>query len=345
MSKEPLHVTAQEMVAPGCGILAMDESHPTCQKRFEKMGIAMTQENRRAYRSLLVTAKGLERYIAGAILFDETIRQTVPGGKPFAEHLAACGIIPGIKVDKGTVPLAGFPHEKITAGLDGLRARLHEYRTLGAHFAKWRAVIVIGKDVPTAACMHANAHALARYAALCQEAGLVPIVEPEVLMDGAHTIAQCYKATVATLERVFDELRRQQVDLHGIVLKPNMIVAGVSCPQQATPDEVATLTLRCLLNTVPAIVPGIAFLSGGMSDGHATANLNAVNLRAQGLHRQLHRQPPWRLTFSYGRALQQHAMQAWCGDHDNVAVAQAALLKRARLNGAASDGTYTAAME
>ncbi len=341
MNTEVLYKTAQAMVAPRRGILAMDESHPTCRKRFEKLGIAMNKENRCAYRSMLVTTRDLGSYISAAILFDETIRQTTLDGNPFAEQLAAAGIIPGIKVDKGAKPLAGFPNEKITEGLDGLRERLEEYRALGARFAKWRAVITIGKIIPSGACISANAHALARYASLCQEAGLVPIVEPEVLMDGAHTIDQCYQATVAAQTCVFNELRRQKVDLRGIVLKPNMVVSGNECPHKASTEEIAKLTLHCLLDVVPAVVPGIAFLSGGMSDEDATANLNTINLLA----RQHRGQSPWRITFSYGRALQHHAMKTWGGSAANVSVAQAAVLRRAKMNGAASDGAYTATAE
>ncbi len=335
-----LQDTARSMVAAGKGILAMDESHPTCKKRFDQIGIEAGEDNRRNYRSMLVTAPGLGDYIAGAILFDETLRQRTADGEPFTRHLENIGVIPGIKVDKGAQALAGHAGEKITEGLDGLRERLAEYHDLGARFAKWRAVITIGDAIPSQACIKANAHALARYAALCQEAGIVPIVEPEVLMDGPHSIEYCYEITAYTQREVFRQLAMQDVESGGIVLKPNMIVSGSECVRQADAGKVARMTLKCLRDTVPSTVPGIAFLSGGMSDEAASANLNAINQLAQhgdGV--------PWSLTFSYGRALQQRALSVWKGDPANVPAAQQALSKRARLNGAASTGAYAAAME
>lgn len=337
MSKQELETTAKEMVAPGKGLLAMDESTPTCTKRFEKMGIACTEENRRAYRDMLVTTKGLSEFIGAAILFDETIRQETLDDTSFATHLSKVGIVPGIKVDKGAKDLAGHPGEKVTEGLDGLRDRLAEYKDMGARFTKWRAVITIGDGIPTSGCIKANAHALARYAALAQEAGLVPIVEPEVLIDGDHTIARCYEVTEHTLRTVFRELAAQRIYLEGMILKPSMVISGLDCPNRAGVEEVAEQTVRCLLNTVPAAVPGVAFLSGGQTNEEATAHLNAMHTLGRNL--------PWRLTFSYARALQQSAMEAWNGNAQNVAAAQKALHHRAKLNGAASLGRYTEAME
>lgn len=341
MNTEQLYQTADAMVSPGRGILAMDESHPTCKKRFEKLGIAVNEENRQAYRSMLVTAPELGKSVAAAILFDETIRQKTTEGKSFVDHLLACDIIPGIKVDAGAKPLAGHPGEKVTAGLDGLSERMEDYVKMGARFAKWRAVITIGEDIPSLACIAANAHALARYAAICQAAGVVPIVEPEVLMDGEHSLEDCYEVTRMTQHAVFDQLLEQDVDLQGIVLKPNMVVAGAACPEQPSSAEIAEMTLDCLMHTVPAIVPGIAFLSGGMSDEDASANLNAINQLA----RSKGQQAPWRITFSYGRALQQLAMKTWGGQAGNIAAAQQAIAKRAKLNGLASLGQYAASME
>ncbi|MDH3450785.1 MAG: fructose-bisphosphate aldolase class I [Gammaproteobacteria bacterium] len=337
MNIEQLKETAAAMVAPGKGILAMDESHPTCNKRFDALGIATTEENRRAYRDMLVTAEGLGDHIGGAILFDETIRQQTLDGTPFAEKLRSAGIVPGIKVDKGAKALAGHAGEKVTEGLDGLRERLAEYYELGARFAKWRAVITIGDGLPSRACQEANAHALARYAALCQEADIVPIVEPEVLMDGDHDIARSYAATELAQRLLFDELRRQGVVLEGTVLKPSMVISGSDAKNRAGVEEVARETLRCLLNTVPASVPGIAFLSGGQSDEEATAHLNAMNAMGIDL--------PWALTFSYGRALQQAAMQTWNGSSENVSSAQKVLLLRAKCNGYAARGEYSESME
>jgi len=328
---------AQAMVAKGKGILAADESTPTCTKRFESINVESTEENRNAYRDMLFTADGIENHISGVILFDETIRQsTVNGSIPFPEHLSALGIIPGIKVDKGAKQLANSDDEKITEGLDGLRDRLKEYYELGARFAKWRAVITIGEDIPTAYCISANAHALARYAALCQEQGLVPIVEPEILMNGDHTIEESYQLTTETLYTVFYELASQGVELEGMVLKPNMVLSGYDCSEQASVKEVAEMTVDCFFNTVPAAVPGIAFLSGGQSDELATAHLNAMN-QIDGT--------PWNLTFSYGRALQAPALKAWSGKAENIPTAQEALMKRAIFNGLATKGEYSSDME
>ena len=328
---------AQAMVAKGKGILAADESTPTCTKRFESINVESTEENRNAYRGMLFTADGIENHISGVILFDETIRQsTVNGSIPFPEHLSALGIIPGIKVDKGAKQLANSDDEKITEGLDGLRDRLKEYYELGARFAKWRAVITIGEDIPTAYCISANAHALARYAALCQEQGLVPIVEPEILMNGDHTIEESYQLTTETLYTVFYELASQGVELEGMVLKPNMVLSGYDCSEQASVKEVAEMTVDCFFNTVPAAVPGIAFLSGGQSDELATAHLNAMN-QIDGT--------PWNLTFSYGRALQAPALKAWSGKAENIPTAQEALMKRAIFNGLATKGEYSSDME
>ena len=336
MNRETLSATARAMVAPGKGILAMDESHPTCKKRFDALGIEFTEENRRAYRDMLVTAADLGDHVGGAILFDETLRQKLLDDTPFPEHLNSIGIVPGIKVDKGAKDLAGHPGEKVTEGLDGLRERLVEYAELGARFAKWRAVITIGDGLPSEACLEANAHALARYAALCQEADLVPIVEPEVLMNGEHDIDRSYEVTVRALEVTFDQLVRQGVWLEGIVLKPSMVISGDRCAEQADVETVAARTVQCLKKTVPAEVPGIAFLSGGQSDEEASAHLNAINQ---------HPDLPWAVTFSYGRALQQQAMKSWSGAEANRGIGQAAISKRARLNGAAARGAYDVEME
>jgi len=336
MELKTLHATAQALVATGKGILAADESFGTIEKRFKKLGIASTEDNRQAYREMLFTTGGVENFISGVILFDETIRQSTAGGTPFASVLAKVGIMPGIKVDTGAKALAGFPGEKITEGLDGLRERLAEYAKLGARFAKWRAVIAIGDGLPTPFCISANAHALARYAALCQEAGLVPIVEPEVLMDGPHTIERCDEVTEATLKAVYDQLHKHRVVLEGTLLKPNMVLSGKECPRQAPVEQVAELTVRCLERCVPAAVPGIVFLSGGQSPEEATAHLNAMNAM---------RTHPWELSFSYGRALQAPALDAWAGKAGNVPAAQKAYYHRAKLNGAARSGTYSSAME
>ncbi len=336
MNYETLSATARAMVAPGKGILAMDESHPTCKKRFDALGIEFTEENRRTYRDMLVTAAGLGDHVGGAILFDETLRQKLLDDTPFPEHLNSIGIVPGIKVDKGAKDLAGHSGEKVTEGLDGLRDRLAEYVELGARFAKWRAVITIGEGLPSEACLEANAHGLARYAALCQEADLVPIVEPEVLMNGGHDIDRSYEVTVRALEVTFDQLARQGVWLEGIVLKPSMVISGDQCAEQADVETVAARTVECLKKTVPAEVPGIAFLSGGQSDEEASAHLNAINQ---------HPDLPWAVTFSYGRALQQQAMKSWSGAEANRGIGQAAISKRARLNGAAARGAYDVEME
>ena len=336
MNLEALNDVALAMVAPGKGILAADESTGTIKKRFDTIGTECTEENRRAYRDLLLSAPGMEQYISGVIMYDETLRQKSADGTPFPQLLERLGVVPGIKVDAGAKNLALCPGEKITEGLDGLRERLVEYYDLGARFAKWRAVITIGADIPSNTCIETNAHALARYAALCQEQNIVPIVEPEVLMDADNSIEECYEVTAHTLKTVFDELYKQNVALEGIILKPNMVIAGKQCPTQADPEQVADMTLSCLLNHVPASVPGIAFLSGGQSDELATLHLNLMN--EAGPH-------PWELTFSYGRALQAAALKAWGGKPGNVGAAQQAFLHRARCNGAAHDGGYSEEME
>jgi fructose-bisphosphate aldolase class I len=331
-----LHETARAIVADDKGILAADESSGTIKKRFDSISLESTEENRRAYRDMLFTTPELEQYVSGVILFDETIRQSTTAGTPFPKYLADKGIIPGIKVDTGAKELAGAPGEKVTEGLDGLRERLQEYRELGARFAKWRAVITIGPGIPSAYCIEVNAHALARYAALCQEQGLVPIVEPEVLMDADNDIELCYRATKRTLHKVFDELYHQRVDLEGMLLKPNMVISGKGSPTQASAQEVAEWTIRCFREAVPAAVPGIVFLSGGQSDQQASENLNAINSLGP---------QPWVLSFSYGRALQAPALAAWGGSAENVEAGQAQLALRARANSAAVAGRYSAEME
>lgn len=336
MNAKSLEATALELVAPGKGILAADESTGTIKKRFDSISVESTEDSRRAYREILFTADGIEAHISGVILFDETIRQSTADGRPFPEVLSSRGIVPGIKVDKGAKDMAGFPGEKVTEGLDGLRDRLAEYRDLGARFAKWRAVITIGDAIPTSACLRANAHALARYAALCQEADLVPIVEPEVLMNGDHTIEQCEEVTLATLDTVFDELSEQRVHVPGILLKPNMVLSGKDCPEQAGVSEVAEATVRCFSSVLPKELPGIVFLSGGQTPRQATEHLNAMN--AMGKH-------PWELSFSYGRALQEPVLAAWRGEQSNAEAAKKAFCDRARLNGAARYGKYTSDME
>jgi fructose-bisphosphate aldolase class I len=341
MSTPDLAKTAHLLVACGKGLLAMDESNPTCDKRFAAAGIAPTAENRRAYRDLLATTPGLGEQISGAILYDETIRETGLDGTPFPKLLNDAGIIPGIKVDRGAKPLAGHDGETVTEGLDGLRERLAEYGRLGARFAKWRAVIKIGVKLPSWGAIDANAHALARYAALCQEAGLVPIVEPEVLMDGAHDLQQCQKASDMILRSVFQQLDVQRVSLAGMILKPNMILPGIDCPTQETAEEVANATLHCFLRVVPAALPGIAFLSGGQSGELASVRLNAMNVLAKHSTAKI----PWSLGFSFARAIQQPALEIWHGSAANRAAAQAALLHRARCNKAAIRGDYTAAMD
>jgi fructose-bisphosphate aldolase class I len=331
MNETTLESTAQALLSPGKGILAADESFPTIGKRFKEFNIPSTEGNRRAYREMLFTTPGLGEFISGVILFDETMRQKI-GSASMPEALARQGIIPGIKVDEGTMPLPGFAGEKITQGLDGLRERLAEYRELGARFTKWRAVIAIGERLPTTACLEANAHAHALFAALCQEAGLVPIVEPEVLMDGNHTLARCEEVTTATLQTVFAALFDHRVVLEQMLLKSGMVLSGKDCPKQADGSEVAAATLRCFRRTVPAAVPGIVFLSGGQSAVAATERLNAIG-RAGGA--------PWKLTFSYGRALQDDALKTWKGAPANVAAAQAALYHRAKCNGLAVQGKYS----
>jgi fructose-bisphosphate aldolase class I len=336
MNDQELDVTARAMTAPGRGILAADESSPTIAKRFAAISLESTEENRRAYRELLFTAPGLGEYIGGVILFDETLRQSTRDGVPFAEVITKQGIVPGIKVDRGATPLAGFPGETVTEGLDGLRPRLAEYYELGARFAKWRAVIHIGEGIPTRACIEANAQALARYAALCQEARLVPIVEPEVLMDGDHSLARCEGVTGEVLNAVFGQLFIHRVRIEGMVLKPNMVVPGSSHREPKDPYAVAEATVRCLQGHVPAAVPGIAFLSGGQTEAEATRHLDQINKVGRG---------PWELTFSFGRALQQTALATWAGREENRDAAQASLVKRARLNSLARSGQYDASME
>ncbi|MDX6398480.1 MAG: fructose-bisphosphate aldolase, class [Gaiellaceae bacterium] len=336
MAANELHDTAKALVADNKGILAADESSGTIEKRFDSISLESTEENRRAYRDMLFTTPGLEDFVSGVILYDETLRQASADGTPFAKLLADKGIIPGIKVDLGAKDLAFAPGEKVTEGLDGLRERLQEYKQLGARFAKWRAVITIGDGIPSDYCISVNAHALARYAALCQEQGLVPIVEPEVLMDADNDIETCYDATARTLHKTFDELFHQRVDLQGILLKPNMVISGKGSPTQAAAEEVAKWTIRAFREHVPAAVPGIVFLSGGQADEQASANLNAVNSLGE---------QPWVLSFSYGRALQAPALAAWRGSADNVEAGQSMLALRARNNSAAAAGRYSAEME
>ena len=335
--KQQMAQTAAAMVAEGKGILAIDESTPTIKKRFDTIEIESTEESRRSYRELLITASGSEEFISGMILFDETLRQQTRDGVPFPEIMVDRGIMPGIKVDKGAKDLAGHPGEKVTEGLDGLRDRLSEYRDLGARFAKWRAVITIGDHIPSNACIEANAHALARYAALCQEAGIVPMVEPEVLMDADNDIDVCYWATEKTLRSVFSALSNQGVALEYTILKTNMVVSGKKCSIQAGVQEVADKTVRCLLNTVPAALAGIVFLSGGQSATLATAHLNDMNRRYNNL--------PWPLSFSYGRALQEPCLKTWSGNAENYDAAQAALLHREKCNSLACLGQYTDDLE
>ena len=336
MPANELHETARALVAEGKGILAADESDSTIKKRFDSIGVESTEENRRGYRDLLFTTDGVQDYISGVILFDETIRQSSADGTPFPELLESKGIVPGIKVDSGAKPLALAEGETVTEGLDGLRGRLEEYRSLGARFAKWRATYSITNDKPSEYCTWANAHALARYAALCQEAGIVPIVEPEVLMDGTHTVERAYHVTSRVLNAVYTELFDQRIDLEGTLLKPNMVLSGYEASDRAGVEDVAEWTLRCFYKHVPAAVPGIVFLSGGQSDEDATAHLNAMNKR--GPH-------PWQLSFSYGRALQAPALKAWLGKPENVEAAQRAYYHRAKMNGAARTGMYAPEME
>ncbi len=329
--------TVRAMTAGDKGLLAMDESVPTCHKRFAALGIPQTEEARRAWRELIVTTPGLGEAISGAILFDETLHQKTKEGRPFVEILQKAGIVPGIKVDEGAKALAGFPDEKVTEGLDGLRGRLKDYFELGARFAKWRAVIVIADGIPTQGSLDANCHALARYAALCQEQGIVPIVEPEVLMDGNHTLQRCAEVTEETLVKLFGQLFEQRVDLRATILKPNMVLPGKDAPTQNSVEEVADTTVKVLLKTVPGAVPGVAFLSGGQTPELATARLNAMHVQFPDL--------PWALTFSYSRATQQPALDLWLGKDQNVAAAQRALYHRAKLNAAARRGQYTPALE
>ncbi len=336
MANTELHETARALVAEGKGILAADESTSTIKRRFEPIGLESTPENHRRYRNMLFTTPGVEEFISGVILYDETIRQSADDGTPFAELLASKGIIPGIKVDLGAKPLALSPNEKITEGLDGLRERLAEYRELGARFAKWRAVYSISDTEPSEYCIWANAHALARYAALCQEAGIVPIVEPEVLQDGTHTIERSAFVTSRVLAAVYTELFDQRVDVEGTLLKPNMVLSGYDASDRAGIDEVAEASLHVYYKHVPAAVPGIVFLSGGQSDEDATAHLNAMN--ARGPH-------PWELSFSYGRALQAPALAAWAGKDENVEAGQRAYYHRAKMNSAARTGMYSPEME
>ena len=338
MNTQALIDTARTLVASDKGLLAMDESNPTCNKRFAEWGIPQTAEARRAWRELIVTTPGLGECISGVILYDETIRQQKKDGTPFVKAITDAGVIPGVKVDAGAMDMAGRPGEKITEGLDGLRDRLAEYARIGARFAKWRAVIAVGDSIPSRGCIEANAQALARYAALCQEAGLVPVVEPEVLMDGDHTLERCFAVTEDVLRTVFSQLYTQGVMLEGVILKPNMVLPGLTCPAQETVEEVADATVRCLLRTVPPAVPGIAFLSGGQSGELASARLNAMNVRFKS-------RLPWALAFSFARAIQQPALEVWHGDDTQVLPAQQALYKRARLNGAARRGEYSTAME
>jgi fructose-bisphosphate aldolase class I len=330
--------TVRALVADNKGLLAMDESNSTCNKRFAALGIPQTEKTRRDYRELIVTTPGLGECIGGAILYDETIRQQKKDGTPFVKALTDVGIIPGIKVDTGAKDMAGHPGEKVTEGLDGLRDRLEEYFQMGARFAKWRAVITMGEGIPSRGCIEANALALARYAALCQEAGLVPIVEPEVLMDGKHTLERCGVVTEEVLRTVFNQLYEQRVMLEGMLLKPNMVLPGLICPKQEGVDEVADATIKCLLHNVPAAVPGIAFLSGGQSGELASARLNAMNVRFKS-------RLPWAVTFSFSRAIQQPALEIWRGEEAHVLAAQQALYHRARCNRAARRGEYSAAME
>ncbi len=337
MSAQTLEATAQAMVAEGKGILAIDESSPTIKKRFDSIKTECTEESRRAYRELLITCSGLEKFISGMILFDETIRQSTSDGVPFPEFMKQNGIMPGIKVDKGAKDLALHPGEKVTEGLDGLRERLVEYRELGAPFAKWRAVITIGDDIPSTGCIEANAHALARYAALCQEAGLVPMVEPEVLLDGNHSIERCFEVTEATLRALFAALYQQRVLLEGTILKASMVLSGKSASNRAGVETVAEQTIACLKRSVPEGLPGVVFLSGGQTPQEATAHLNAMNAMAGDL--------PWKLSFSYSRALQEPALNTWAGSAANGKSAQDALYHRAQLNSAASLGKYSASME
>jgi len=337
MSSLDLVKVAQAMVEEGRGILAIDESTGTCQKRFDSIGVECSEENRRQYREMLLSTPGLGDHISGVILFDETLRQSTPAGVSFVQVIEEAGILPGIKVDTGAHPLAGHPGEKVSEGLDGLRERLQEYAKLGAKFAKWRAVITIGENIPTSACIEANCHALARYAALCQEAGIVPMVEPEVLMDGGHSIDECFEVSLATLHSLFDQMYEQDVLLEGAILKASMVISGSDAQHRADVDEVASATVQCLLNSVPAALAGVVFLSGGQSEEEATAHLDAMNRLGHF---------PWPLSFSYGRALQAPSLVTWGEDTAaNVAAAQRKLAHRARMNGLAATGNYETSLE
>lgn len=338
MNKQALVITAKALVADDKGLLAMDESNPTCDKRFAALDIPQNENMRRAYREMIITTPGLSNAISGAILYDETIHQQLSDGTPFIKAVIDAGIIPGIKVDAGAKELAGYPGEKVTEGLDGLRDRLVNYAKMGLRFAKWRAVITIGDGIPSVACIDANAHALARYAALCQEAGLVPIVEPEVLLEGDYSLQTCFDVTEKVLRAVFNQLYIQGVLLEGILLKPNMVLPGLKCSTQASVEEVADATVKCLKRSVPAAVPGIAFLSGGQSAELASARLSAMNDRFKG-------ELPWAVAFSYARAIQQPSLEVWLGEEANVLKAQQALLHRAMCNKAARRGDYNSAME
>jgi len=338
MNMQELIKTAKTLVSGHKGLLAMDESNPTCNKRFAAAGIPQTEKFRRSYRELIITTPGLGECISGLILYDETIRQQKKDGTSFVKAITDAGIIPGIKVDAGAKDMAGHLGEKITEGLDGLRDRLREYFQIGARFAKWRAVIAIGNGIPSRGCIEANAHALARYAALCQETGFVPIVEPEVLMDGDHSLEQCFEVTEEVLRTVFSQLYKQRVILEGMILKPNMVLPGLACSKQESVDEVADVTVECLLRAVPAAIPGIAFLSGGQSGELASARLNAMNVRFKS-------RLPWELAFSFARAIQQPALEIWHGEESNILPAQQALYHRASCNRAARHGEYSAAME
>jgi len=338
MRSQQLIDTARALMADGKGLLAMDESTPTISKRFAALGIPQTGEARRSWRELLVTTPGLNESISGAILYDETIRQRTKDGTPFIKVLTDSGIIPGIKVDTGETDMAGHPNEKITSGLDGLRERLAEYAKMGARFAKWRAEFVVGKDIPSRGCIEANTQILALYAALCQEAGIVPIVEPEVLMEGDHSLSRCRETTEDVLHSVFNQLYTQRVMLEGMILKPNMVLPGLACPVQESVIEAADVTVQCLLRCVPAAVPGIAFLSGGQSAELASARLNAMNIRFKS-------KMPWALTFSFARAIEQPAMEIWRGNDANSEAAQSMLNHRARCSRAARRGEYDPAME
>ncbi len=338
MSARAIVDIARALIADGKGLIAIDESNPTCNARFAALGIPQTEETRRAWRELIVTTPRLAESISGVILYDETIRQQKKDGTPFVRAVTGAGIVAGIKVDAGAKAMAGHPGERISEGLDGLRERLSAYFQMGARFAKWRAVIAVGDDIPTRGCIEANAHALARYAALCQEAGMVPIVEPEVLMDGAHTLARCGEVTREVLQAVFNQLYRQGVVLEGMILKPNMVLPGLVCPKQVSVDGIADATVECLLRAVPAAVPGIAFLSGGQSAELASARLNAMNVRFKS-------RTPWALTFSFARAIQQPALEIWRGNADNAVAAQQALSHRVRCNREARLGEYNVEME